>query len=111
MKLIGQYIVMPEPRSGDSWTFGNFSATVIDVLDDGICIVEDQDSDTFEIHSDRVMLSIAHAEMRELYHDLIVIGMGDNDDPVQGSDCVDTVCNHFSSIEDIISLIESNSVA
>lgn len=57
MKIkIGDSFVMPEPsKSDDAWSFGGFVATVTDVLDNGMVIVKDQDSDFFTIEAERLI--------------------------------------------------------
>jgi len=49
-------VVMPDPRKGDCWAHGNFCATVIDQRGENL-IVEDMDSDCFEIEAHRVTLA------------------------------------------------------
>jgi len=54
---VGNSVVMPEPILDDAWSHGGFLATVIDVLDNGNLLVEDQDSDIWEIQPDRVEIA------------------------------------------------------
>lgn len=52
-------VVMPEPKDGDSWSHGNFVATVIDVLDDKLIIVKDADDDCFTVEAERIEIETA----------------------------------------------------
>lgn len=51
---IGDTIIMPEPNDTDIWQYGNFSARIVDERN-GNFVVEDQDSDFFEIEKNRVL--------------------------------------------------------
>lgn len=53
---IGDTIVMPTPNKKDAWSHGNFLAVVNDILKNGNLIVEDQESDFWEVEPDRVEL-------------------------------------------------------
>lgn len=46
-------VLMPEPEHGDEWHY-EFMATVIDILDNGTAIVEDQDSDLWTVEIERL---------------------------------------------------------
>lgn len=48
------HVLMPEPNETDVWVYGNFVAYVNDILDNGNLIVEDGDSDFFEVEANRV---------------------------------------------------------
>lgn len=48
-------VLMPEPNESDAWTYGGFYAVVADIRENGNLIVEDQDSDFFEIEPERAI--------------------------------------------------------
>jgi hypothetical protein len=50
----GIHVIMPEPNKNDVWIYGEFVAYVNDILDNGNLIVEDGDSDFFEVEANRV---------------------------------------------------------
>lgn len=52
---IGETVEMPHPNADDIWICGGFYAKVRDILDNGNLIVEDQDSDFFEIEPERAI--------------------------------------------------------
>lgn len=53
---VGDEYIMPEPTEiDDAWKYGNFSVIVSDILDNGLVIVEDQDSDFFTIEASRLI--------------------------------------------------------
>jgi len=47
-------VLMPEPNESDAWTYCGFCAIVADMRENGNLIVEDQDSDFWEIEAERV---------------------------------------------------------
>ena len=47
-------VLMPEPNESDAWTYGGFCAVVADIRENGNLIVEDADSDFWEIEAERV---------------------------------------------------------
>lgn len=49
-------MVMPEPSKDDAWEFGDFVARVIAISPGGDLLVEDQDSDVWEVAGNRVEL-------------------------------------------------------
>ena len=51
---IGQSYIMPKPQADDAWHFSGFAARITDILETGMAIVEDQDSDFFTIELDRL---------------------------------------------------------
>ena len=52
-------VIMPEPTEADDfWTFGNFLGTVIDILEDGDVLVEDQESNIWQVSPERLELSL-----------------------------------------------------
>ena len=54
---IGAQVVVPDPEPDDIWSH-SFVATVVDPIERfGTVIVEDQDSDMFEVAADRLELS------------------------------------------------------
>jgi len=54
---IGMEVVVPAPNSSDIHNF-SFVGTVVDILEDrGTAIVEDQESDFFEIECDRLTIN------------------------------------------------------
>jgi hypothetical protein len=53
---VNDSVIVPEPNANDAWSCGNFHATVIDILDNGNVLVEDQDSDSWEIEPERLEL-------------------------------------------------------
>jgi hypothetical protein len=55
--LLNKTVIVPEPNLEDNWSYGNFTATVIDILDNGNVLVEDQDSDIWEIEPERLEMS------------------------------------------------------
>lgn len=60
MKIkLSDSVIMPEPTEADDfWTFGNFLGTVIGILENGDVLVEDQESNIWQIHPERLELSI-----------------------------------------------------
>jgi hypothetical protein len=50
---IGDTVFIPEPKDGDAWVYGEFYGTVIDIVGT-VAIVEDSDSDCWEIELDRL---------------------------------------------------------
>jgi hypothetical protein len=52
---IGDTVEIPEPNDTDFWNYGGFLADVRDIRDNGNLIVEDQDSDFWEIESERAI--------------------------------------------------------
>jgi hypothetical protein len=55
--FMGKDLIMPEPTEDDAWNFGNFNARVTDISVEGNLIVEDADSDFWEIEFDRAELA------------------------------------------------------
>jgi hypothetical protein len=53
---IGDRVAMPEPSKDDAWEFGDFVARVIAISPGGDLLVEDQDSDVWEVAGNRVEL-------------------------------------------------------
>ena len=53
----GMHVIMPEPNETDIWNFGGFVPYVNDVNDDGTIIVEDGDSDFFQVEGSRVEIA------------------------------------------------------
>jgi hypothetical protein len=54
---LNSFVIMPDPRTGDFWSHGDFQAKVIDVTDNGkLLIVTDCDDDVFYIEPSRVEL-------------------------------------------------------
>ena len=49
---VGTVVVVPDPEENDIWTH-SFQATVTDIIRNNL-IVEDQDSDFFEVEADRI---------------------------------------------------------
>ena len=47
-------MVVPEPVGGDAWQFGDFVARVVAARENGNLLVEDQDSDVWEIGPSRL---------------------------------------------------------
>lgn len=54
---VGDQVVVPEPEKDDAWTFGGFLAQVVDIRENGNCLVEDQDSDIWEVEPARLVLA------------------------------------------------------
>jgi hypothetical protein len=52
---IGDTVEMPEPNESDAWTYGGFYAVVADIRENGNLIVEDADSDFWEIEAERAI--------------------------------------------------------
>jgi hypothetical protein len=51
---IGDRVIVPEPTSSDAWEFGGFVARMIGRRDDVNILVEDQDSNVWEVEESRV---------------------------------------------------------
>jgi hypothetical protein len=51
---VGDTVVMPEPNENDPWVIGGFLGTIIDILDSGAAIVEDQGSDCWSVQLSRL---------------------------------------------------------
>jgi hypothetical protein len=51
---IGTRVVMPEPENDDFWIIGDFVGKVVNIMDNGLSIVEDQDSDFWTIETERL---------------------------------------------------------
>lgn len=49
-------MAMPAPSKDDAWEFGDFVARVIAISPGGDLLVEDQDSDVWEVAGNRVEL-------------------------------------------------------
>jgi hypothetical protein len=49
-------VIMPEPGVDDSWSIGGFHARIIDVLLSGDVVVEDQNSDCWQVEPNRLTL-------------------------------------------------------
>lgn len=54
--LIGNSVIMPDPKDDDLWSFGNFSATVISFKDESLITVTDCDDNWWDVEADRVEL-------------------------------------------------------
>lgn len=53
---VGDTVLMPDPLDGDSWSHGDFSAVVVEVLDSGLIVVRDAEDDCFTICPSRVSI-------------------------------------------------------
>jgi hypothetical protein len=53
---IGSRVIVPDPSPADCWQFGNFSARVIAMRENGNLLVEDQDADVWEVEPSRLAL-------------------------------------------------------
>lgn len=54
---VGDRVVVPEPDDDDAWQFGDFVGRVVAVREDGNLLVEDQDSDVWEIEPSRLEIA------------------------------------------------------
>jgi len=53
---VGNHVIAPEPNESDIYNFGGWVGHITDILDNGNAIVEDADSDFFEIEANRLEL-------------------------------------------------------
>ena len=51
----GMSVIMPEPKGGDMWNFGDFTATILQIdIEDSTITVEDMDGDCWVVEGERV---------------------------------------------------------
>ena len=53
---VGDNVVVPDSKNDDIWNH-SFQGTIIDILDNGNVIIEDNDNDCFEVNVKRLILS------------------------------------------------------